>query len=153
MPRIYGLSSFEFDSIKFAKKFPDAKMPDRQSSGSVGYDLYTPMDIFINPGQQLCIDTGIILEMPTSCYAEIVSKSRLAKEYKIVIDTGLIDSDYRGSLKVLLRNVGTDIMFFSKHDPIAQFVFRAAIVPNLKEIDKIDSNTDRGQRSFGQLLV
>lgn len=139
-------------TINFAKKFPDAKMPDRQTSGSVGYDLYTPADIVVNPGQQLCIDTGIILEMTTSCYVEIMSKSRLAKEYKIVIDTGLIDSDYRDSLKVLLRNVGKDNVFFSKHDPIAQFVFRASIVPNLNEIDKIDSNTDRGKRGFGQMF-
>lgn len=137
-------------TVKFSKTIPEAKTPLRFSCDSVGYDLYTPIPLVIEPYKQICVDIGIVLEMEPHYFVKIDSKSRLARKYNIVAEAGVIDPGYRGNIKVLLRNFGTDIMFFNKHDAIAQMLFIPIYLPSLIEVDEISSDaTERGSRGFG----
>lgn len=138
------------DNLNFTTSLPDAKWPSRHSNDSVGYDLFTPKQICLNPGELLAVDIGIIFELDLKYYGKIEEKSRLAKDYQISVHGGVLDPGFRGNVIVLIKNDGKDIMFFSKHDPIAQVVFHECITPKLTYVDHVSTDTERGTRGFGK---
>lgn len=135
--------------INFSKNLFEAKIPTLQSLDSVGYDLYTTETTTLRPGQMTCVDTGIVFEMDGGYFAWVTSKSRIARDSKVIVDAGVIDPGYRGSVRVLLRNVGATTVTFEKHAAVAQVLFIPAYVPVLNEVESVPSNTERGKRGFG----
>ncbi|XP_074604142.1 deoxyuridine 5'-triphosphate nucleotidohydrolase-like [Brevipalpus obovatus] len=92
--------------INFTAVRQNVKFPDKATIGSVGWDLYnnSGKDIIINPGTREAIHTGIkIMEMPKGYFAQIFDKSSIALKGVSVMG-GVIDSDYRGELIVILMN-------------------------------------------------
>ena len=143
-------------AIKYVLLHADSIMPTRGTDGSVGYDLYSYLDITILPGKRQIIGTGIAIEMPKPTSnimigAKIVSRSGLAKKCIDVV-AGLIDNDYRGEIKVMLFN--SDIVEFhiEKNMRIAQLVFHQFLVPELIECEQL-SETQRGAGGFGSTGV
>lgn len=104
----------------------------------------------ISTGSYL-VSTGISVAIPHDCYGRVASRSGLAMK-GIEVGAGVIDSDYRGEVKVLLRNLG-GFPFEVKHgDRIAQLIIENIITPDVTEVKDLDQ-TVRGSGGFGSTGV
>lgn len=101
-------------------------IPEYQTSGSAGMDLASASDepIVLESGEQALIPTGIYIELPIGYEAQIRPRSSIATKHGIIIPNapGTIDSDYRGEIKVCLRNTGNLPYCIDKGDRIAQMI-------------------------------
>ena len=104
----------------------------------------------IKPGEQALIPTGIKIAIPDGYEAQIRPRSGLALNQKITIPNtpGTIDSDYRGEIRVLLRNDGEDPFTLRFGDRIAQMVFVPVVQANFIPVKALDE-TKRGSGGFG----
>lgn len=134
--------------IKLSKTREDAIYPSRGSEGAAGWDLYAIEDAYIGPGERQLIDTGIASEFSDSIVGKINPRSGLAYKYGIDVMAGVIDSDFRDSIKVLLINHGDQPFVVSPGDRIAQIVF-TMVFHNVVEHDGQVSETERGTGGFG----
>jgi dUTP pyrophosphatase len=126
---------------------PDAKLPTRGSQWSAGLDLYAVDDVDIPPCELRVIDIGIAVELPMNTVAIIKDRSSLGSK-GFVTAAGVIDADYRGEWKVVIRNTRVDNSFrIVRGDRVAQ----AVIVPitYTTPIEGEVSETLRGEGGFG----
>ena len=82
----------------------DVVVPVRATSGSAGMDLHAYEKCTVPPNESRLINLGFEMSLPTGVYARIAPRSGLALKHSIQIDAGVIDRDYRGEVKALLRN-------------------------------------------------
>lgn len=134
--------------IKLSKTRSDAIYPTRGSEGAAGWDLYAIEDAYIGPGERQLIDTGIASEFSDSIVGKIKPRSGLAYKYGIDVMAGVIDSDFRDSIKVLLINHGNEPFVVSPGDRIAQILF-TPVIHDVVEHDGRVSETARGLGGFG----
>lgn len=134
--------------IKLSKTREDAIYPSRGSEGAAGWDLYSAEYSVIDPGQYRLIDTGISAEFSDSIVGIIKPRSGLAYKYGIDVLAGVIDSDFRDSLKVLLINHGAEKFIVNRGDRIAQIIFTLAS-HNVVMHEGPVSETVRGTNGFG----
>ena len=130
-----------------------AKVPTKATEGSAGYDIYSTVDALIIPGTSAKINTGIALQIPTGNVGLLTHRSSLGFRLDTISSFGIIDSDYRGEVKVKLLNLGSDGVQIKKGDRVAQLV----VVPiwsqqNLIVTDEL-SETQRGEGGFGSTGV
>ena len=105
---------------------PRAK-PLRAHPSDAGADLFSMEEVSIYPGDQKMIDTGVAIKIPLGYVGLIFNRSSQGKVgVQITNGTGVIDSDYRGNLKVLLKNNGEDPYFIS---PLATRIAQLVIMP------------------------
>lgn len=128
-----------------------AFVPKRATLGSAGYDLTSPADVVIKPKSSKLIDLQFSLEMPDNVYAKIESRSGLALKHRIIVGAGVIDTDYRGNVGVLLFNFGKQTKVISRGERIAQMIFLEYKVPQFYTITQLNSLsvTERGDGGFG----
>jgi dUTP pyrophosphatase len=101
----------------------------------------------IYPGEQKLVDTGIAIKIPEGYGGFIFNRSSQGKKgITIPHSVGVIDSDYRGNLKVLLKNIGEDPYKIEPGDRIAQLVVMPVLLPEFKDIW---NDTERGTGGFG----
>ena len=138
-------------SVRFAKNHEDAITPTRGSSGAAGYDLYAMEEYEIEHGERVMIDTGIVVEVPEDHYGRIAPRSGLAAKHGIDVLAGVVDSDFRSSLRVIIINHCHNRFHVSKGDRIAQLVFEKILVPDeLVEVSLEElTATERGEGGFG----
>lgn len=134
--------------IKLSKVSEKAIFPTRGSEGAAGWDLYAIEDAYIGPGERQLIDTGIASEFSDSIVGKIKPRSGLAYKYGIDVMAGVIDSDFRDSIKVLLINHGNEPFVVSHGDRIAQIIFTLAF-HNVVMHEGPVSETVRGTNGFG----
>ena len=91
--------------VNYSKLYPDAQVPSQANSSDAGYDLFSTEHITLEPFQRKLISTGICLEIPQGFYGRIAPRSGLACKRGIDVMAGVIDSGYRGEIKVLLINL------------------------------------------------
>jgi len=91
--------------IKYSKLHPEGKEPFRPNESDAGYDLFSTQYIVIEPFQRKLVSTGINVEIPQGFYGRIAPRSGLACKKGIDVMAGVIDSGYRGEVKVLLINL------------------------------------------------
>ena len=87
----------------FQKLTKKAITPHRATSGSVGYDLFMPIDFEIQPQEQKIIFTDLAVGAPKGYYAQLMSKSGLTVLYELEVKAGLIDPDFTGNIGVVLK--------------------------------------------------
>jgi len=142
-------------AVYWKKMFDDVNIPQYETEGAVGLDIQSYVDYDLYPNEQAIISTGLKLQMPQSIpdakmELQIRPRSGLAAKYGItVVNTpGTIDPDYRGEIKIILKNTGSNLFKIKKGDRIAQGVFN--LVPRIicKETDEL-TETDRGEGGFG----
>jgi dUTP pyrophosphatase len=142
--------------ILIKKSSPEIKLPKYETKGSSGMDIsaFIKGRISINPNKSSLIPTGIALSIPEGFEAQIRPRSGLAVKNNItVLNTpGTIDSDYRGEVKIILFNLGTDIFVVENGDRIAQMVICPVIQTEFEEVEDL-SNTARGKDGFGSTGV
>jgi dUTP pyrophosphatase len=136
--------------LKVFRHTTTAKVPERQTEGAAGYDLSSDEDCCIEPGQQRLIGTGISIITPPHVYARIAPRSGLSVRSHCTIGAGVVDSDYRGEVKVLLQNLGGESVKIRQGERVAQLILERIETPEVIEIDHCgEENTTRGSNGFG----
>ena len=136
--------------IKIKRLTETATLPSKKTAGAAGYDLYADGDGEIHAGSIARISTGIAMAPPEGVHGLIWPRSGLAAKFGIAVLGGVIDSDYRGEVSVLLANLGNGIFTFTSGDRIAQILFQVtgaegSVIEELAELNE----TDRGDGGFG----
>lgn len=139
--------------LKIKKLNDGATVPNRATNGSAGMDLYACIDsdIVIKPQERALIPTGIAIELESADYvAYIYARSGLAIKHGITLSNcvGVIDSDYRGEIKVGLINLSDTPYTITSNERIAQMVISKVELPQIICVDEL-SDTKRGNGGFG----
>jgi dUTP pyrophosphatase len=124
-----------------------AFMPIRAHEDDAGYDLRTPHRCVLHPHDDVIIDTGVHVQIPTGYVGFLKAKSGLNVKNNIT-GTGVIDSGYTGSIRVKLYNHGYTAHTFNKGDKLIQLVILPIITPELEQVLELEK-TDRGDNGFG----
>ncbi len=137
----------------YVKKLREgAMLPKRETIGSAGYDLCCLCEepITVSPNERKLIPTGIAVEIPVGTVGLVYSRSGLSLKHGIHManDVGVIDSDYRGELKVPVHNRSDVTYTVNNGDRIAQLVITPILTPEIEETDEL-SETVRGEGGFG----
>ena len=139
----------EILQINVKKLSENATIPTQGTSFAAGYDLYAAEDAVVVCGTRKLIKTNISMEITPGYYGRIAPRSGLAYKNGIDILAGVIDSDYRGDIGVILYNTDKNIDFaVKKGDRIAQIIFEACYTATLNNVDNLD-NTLRQAGGFG----
>lgn len=131
---------------------PGAKLPQRAHRTDAGADLCAwfeqePWQIEILPNEQKLIDTGIAVKIPQGFAGFVYNRSSQGKKgIQIPHSVGIIDSDYRGTIKVILKNLSNETYKISQGDRIAQLVIQKI---ELATFHDIWNDTQRGTGGFG----
>lgn len=130
---------------------PDLPLPSRQTTGSAGFDLASAEpDLVLAPGERRLVSTGLALEIPAGIEGQVRPRSGLALRHGITMPNapGTIDSDYRGEVRVILQNSGTQPVTIARGDRIAQLVFARYETPELVDVAELEASP-RGAGGFG----
>lgn len=138
--------------VRIKKLNERAVIPTYGSAGSAGGDLYSAEenDITVAPGQTAFIGTGLAVEIPQGLVGLVYARSGLAckKGLAPANKVGVIDSDYRGEIKVALYNHGKEPQTVAKGERIAQLVIAPFVFAEYEETGDL-SDTARGKGGFG----
>jgi dUTP pyrophosphatase len=136
-------------ALKCVIMAPGARLPVRKSDGAAGYDLHALHAADILPrGPPVQIRTGIAVEIPAGHYGRIAPRSSLAIE-GITTMAGVIDSDYRGELVIILVNLHpTEIVHIAAGDRVAQLILERISMLPVMAVDAL-GETGRGDGGFG----
>ncbi|KAG6502916.1 hypothetical protein ZIOFF_035205 [Zingiber officinale] len=124
-----------------------AQLPVRSTTGAAGYDISITYAQDIPAKDKSLLSTGLCIQIPKNTYARIAPRSSAAIK-GIMIMGGVIDSDYRGEVKILAFNTTNQDIFLSKQECIAQIILERISTPTIKEVDNLE-DTSRGNRGFG----
>lgn len=129
-----------------------AKLPTYGSPEAAGADLYACLEsaVTIRPGETAFIPTGIAMEVPKNCAGLVYARSGLACKQGLAPanKVGVVDSDYRGEITVVLHNHGCVAQTVENGQRIAQMVITPVLTPPYEEAQEL-SDTNRGQGGFG----
>ena len=129
-----------------------AKLPTYGSAEAAGADLYACVEgsITIAPGETVFIPTGIALEVPKGCAGLVYARSGLACKRGLAPanKVGVIDSDYRGEITVVLHNHGQQAQTLEDGERIAQLLITPVLQPAYEETETL-SDTVRNLGGFG----
>ena len=151
--------------IKYSKLHADAREPFRANPSDAGYDLFSTQYETLEPFQRKLISTGINIEIPQGFYGRIAPRSGLACKKGIDVMAGVVDSGYRGEIKVLLINLNLEgynfkpsafeAMFGSMEkldikpgDRIAQLIIEKCYSAEWKKMKTLETSV-RGDGGFG----
>lgn len=116
--------------------------------GSAGYDLSsTEEEATLHPGKVKVLDTGISLEIPANHFGLVKERSSLAMQGLVCLG-GVIDSDYRGTIKIILANFGEIPFFINPKKKIAQLIFVHISTVRFAEVPTLNT-TNRKSGGFG----
>lgn len=137
--------------FRVSKVNENAKVPARGRDGDAGYDLSSCENVVIPAHHYGTVDTGIAIDIPSDCYARVAPRSGLACKHGIQVGAGVVDSNYRGTIRVLLFNHGTEPFLIQQGDRIAQLIFERIYTPTFFEEVAYEelTNTARGANGFG----
>lgn len=139
--------------MNVTKIHPNAKTPERKTAGSAGYDLTTVEDVVLPAHQSVLISTGVKIELPKQTYGQIAPRSGLSVK-GIDVGAGIIDEDYRGEIKVLLRNHSDNDIELPCESRIAQLLVLPVCYPDFTLVDpEALESTERGAGGFGSTGV
>ncbi len=133
----------------------DLPLPSRQTTGSAGFDLASAEpDFVLAPGERRLVSTGLAVEIPPGIEGQVRPRSGLALRHGITMPNapGTIDSDYRGEVRVILQNLGTEAVTIVRGDRIAQLVFARYETPELVDATELEQSS-RGAGGFGSTGV
>lgn len=126
---------------------PGAYLPEYAHEADAGMDLRSPRDVYIMPNRSRTIDTGVHIAIPPGMVGMLKSKSGLNVKHGL-LNTGVIDSGYTGSIVVKLYNHTNSAYFVKRGDKISQLVILPVIHAQLELVDELEE-TERGDHGFG----
>jgi len=138
-------------TLEFTRLSDAARVPSRAHDGDAGYDLFAAEQASIGPGERASVGTGIAIAVPNGHAGLVLRRSGLAARHGVTLPNapGLVDSGYRGELRVLLLNTDRSEPFeIAPGDRIAQLVIARVESPELREVASLEE-TARGAGGFG----
>lgn len=140
------------EAISVTKLSPNAKLPTYGTSGAAGADLYACLEepVVVRPGQSVWVSTGLAMEIPAGYAGLVYARSGMACKQGLAPanKVGVIDSDYRGPVTVVLHNHGSEERTVNNGDRIAQLVITPVITPGFRLVESL-TDSDRGEGGFG----
>ncbi len=143
-----------FEPIKIAlRRLPhggDLPLPTYATAGAAGMDVVAAEDVTLAPGARHAVATGFAIAIPEGYEVQVRPRSGLALKFGVTcLNTpGTIDEDYRGEIKVILANLGSEPFDVRRGDRIAQLVPAPVLRARIVEVDVLNT-TDRGEGGFG----
>ncbi len=140
--------------VQITKLTDTATIPTKAHASDAGYDLYADEDVTIAAGSRAVISTGIAMAMPWkisgdfSVYGRIAPRSGMAVDNGIDVFAGVVDSGYRGEVKVCLYNSSGSDYDITSGDRIAQMIFSVYKELEFDEVDEL-TTTERSNSGFG----
>lgn len=138
--------------VPFIKLHPDAVMPTYGSRHAAGADLYAlaEAEILIPAGKTVFVSTGIAMEIPEGFVGLVFARSSMGAKRNLAPanKVGVIDSDYRGEIRVVLHNHGDTDQVVMPGERIAQLAIVPYLTAEFEECTSL-SDTDRGAGGFG----
>ncbi len=129
-----------------------AQMPTYGTAEAAGADLYACLEepAVILPGQTAPIPTGVALEVPKGCAGLVFARSSMGAKRDLAPanKVGVIDSDYRGEILVVLHNHGSQVRQVMPGERIAQLLIVPVLTPGFTQVEEL-SDTQRGTGGFG----
>ena len=129
----------------------DLPLPSRATDHAAGYDVRSAEEDFVLEPQEIrLVSTGLVMELPGGMECQVRPRSGLALRHGITLanSPGTIDPDYRGELRIILKNGGAKSVVIPRGDRIAQLVFQRFLTPDVVEVSEL-SATERGEDGFG----
>lgn len=125
-------------------------LPVYATAGAAGMDVVSAEDVTLAPGARHAVATGLAMAIPVGFEIQVRPRSGLALKHGITVPNtpGTIDSDYRGELKVILINHGSEDFAIRRGDRVAQLVLAPVTRAGWVEVDSLDE-TARGAGGFG----
>ena len=134
--------------LKIKKLVVNAKTPEFAHKTDAGMDLFSVEDVEIKKGEVKAVSTGIAMQIPGGYVGLIWDKSGLSLRGGVKTMAGVVDSGYRGEVKVVMTNLSENIKIFNKGDKIAQMLIQKIEQPIIEEVDEL-MEADRGDAAFG----
>ncbi|MFY9457979.1 MAG: dUTP diphosphatase [Candidatus Spechtbacterales bacterium] len=134
--------------LQVQKLDPSSKLPSYAYEGDAGMDLFSLEELAIAAGEKALIRTGLKFKIPRGYAGFVWDKSGLAAKHHLKTMAGVIDSNYRGELLVVLTNLGKEMYKVEKGSKVAQLVIKAVESAEIIESEIVDE-TERGEGGFG----
>ena len=140
------------EKIRVKRLNRNASLPTYGTAEAAGADLYACLEnpVSIAPGESAFIPTGIALEVPKGCAGLIYARSGMACKRGLAPanKVGVVDSDYRGEITVVLHNHGSMTQTVANGERIAQFIITPVLTPAYIAAEEL-SDTERASGGFG----
>ena len=127
----------------------NATLPTRGSEEAAGYDLYSAEDYIMLPRSKALIKTDLQIAVPYGCYGRIAPRSGFAWKKHTDIGAGVVDSDYRGNVCILVYNLSDNNVTINQGDRIAQLVLEKICFADVVEVEDNIGESKRGEGGFG----
>jgi dUTP pyrophosphatase len=129
---------------------PGLPLPQRARPGDAGVDLYAAAAVTLAPGERASVGTGVAVAIPEGWAGLVTPRSGLAQRHglSIVNAPGVVDSGYRGEIRVILVNHGGEPAVLARGDRIAQMVVVPVAGGDLLEVPELPAS-ERGEGGFG----
>ena len=152
--KFYKVSETEFLKSASKAEYDSIILPRRATKGSAGYDFFANATFSLEPKESIKIPTGIRAKIDEGWVLKIYPRSSLGFKYRLSLDNtvGIIDSDYRGEISVVLINHGKEPFEVRRGDRIAQMMFVPIYTAAFLPVEELDE-TDRGAGGFGHTGV
>ena len=136
------------DVLHFKQLDPRAVLPKRGSALAAGLDVFGIEELNIQPKQRITARTGLSVAIPPGFYGRVAPRSGLAAKNGLDVLAGVIDSDYRGEICVVLYNTGDEPINLATGSKICQLIIEQIITPEAAWATDLD-DTARGAGGFG----
>lgn len=135
--------------MNVVKMHPAAIVPSQAHIGDAGFDLCSVEHVVIPPNSRALVATGIAMEIPFGAVGLIWPRSGLAVKQGLDVFAGVIDSGYRGEIKVCLFNSTSEPVEIFTGQKIAQILFQEHLTYTINVVDSFSRTTSRGSDGFG----
>jgi len=135
-------------NLKFKKINPLGVAPTKDRDSDAGIDLYAVGRIKLASGNREAISTGYAVAIPNGYYGQIEERSGFSMRNTLKLKAGVIDSEYRGEIKVVFQNCGSYPEEIEAGEKIAQIVIHRQPIVKFEFVEELD-DTDRGEKAFG----
>jgi dUTP pyrophosphatase len=137
----------DLPAVRLDRELP---LPAYARPGDAGLDLHASESVKLEPGERRLVPTGLAIAIPEGHAGLVLPRSGLAMQKGVTVlnAPGLIDSGYRGELKVLLINHGPAVVAIERGERIAQLVIQAVARARLVEVERLPDSA-RGEGGFG----
>ena len=141
-------------ALKVKKLVENAIIPKKANQYAAGYDLYSSNteDLVIKAQGKALVPTGCAFAIPHGNYGRIAPRSGLAWKKHLDVGAGVIDSDYRGEVRVVIFNLSQEDYVVTPGERIAQMIIEKVVPTQIAEVDDLEE-TVRGEGGFGSTGV
>ncbi|MFA6551889.1 MAG: dUTP diphosphatase [Candidatus Paceibacterota bacterium] len=134
--------------LKIKRLNKDAPIPSYGHKGDAAFDLYAAEKTVVSPNERKSIPVGIQMEIPNGYAGLVWDKSGLSHNNGIKTLGGVIDSIFRGEVRVGVINLGKEPYTFEKNHKVAQMIIQKVEEVKIEEVEEL-SETERGEKGWG----